>query len=36
VLLVLFVAELLTLFDVRGLVDWHVAIGALAIPPASA
>ena len=27
-------AELLTLFDVGGLVSWHVAIGALLIPPA--
>ena len=34
VLLVLSVAELLTLFDVRGLITWHVAIGALLIPPA--
>jgi hypothetical protein len=34
VLLVLSVAELLTLFNVRGLVSWHVAIGALLIPPA--
>jgi hypothetical protein len=34
VLLVLSVAELLTLFDVRGLLSWHVAIGALLIPPA--
>ncbi len=34
VLLVLFAAELLTLFDVRGLVSWHVAIGALLVPPA--
>jgi hypothetical protein len=34
VLLVLLVAELLTLFDVRGLISWHVAIGALLIPPA--
>jgi hypothetical protein len=34
VLLVLSAAELLTLFDVRGLVSWHVAIGALLIPPA--
>jgi hypothetical protein len=34
VLLVLSVAELLTLFDVRGLVSWHVAIGALLVPPA--
>src|SRR3954470_5743399 len=34
VLLVLGVAELLTLFDVRGLLSWHVAIGALLVPPA--
>jgi hypothetical protein len=34
VLLVLFVAELLTLIDVRGLISWHVAIGALLVPPA--
>ena len=34
VLLALSVAELLTLFDVRGLISWHVAIGALLIPPA--
>jgi hypothetical protein len=34
VLLVLGVAELLTLFDVRGLISWHVAIGALLVPPA--
>jgi len=34
VLLVLFVGELLTLFDVRGLISWHVAIGALLVPPA--
>lgn len=34
VLLVLSVAELLTLFDVRGLVSWHVALGALLVPPA--
>jgi hypothetical protein len=27
-------AELLTLFDVGGLISWHVAIGALLIPPA--
>jgi hypothetical protein len=33
-LLVLSVAELLTLFDVRGLITWHVAIGALLVPPA--
>ncbi len=34
VLLVLSVGELLTLFDVRGLISWHVAIGALLVPPA--
>lgn len=34
VLLVLSVSELLTLFDVRGLISWHVAIGALLGPPA--
>ncbi|GAB3448229.1 hypothetical protein GCM10027517_33090 [Phycicoccus ginsengisoli] len=34
VLLGLSVAELLTLFDVRGLISWHVALGALLIPPA--
>ncbi len=34
VLLVLSVAELLTLFDVRGLISWHVALGALFVPPA--
>jgi hypothetical protein len=34
VLLVLFLAELLTLVDVRGLISWHVAVGALLVPPA--
>jgi hypothetical protein len=34
VLLVLSAAELLTLVDVRGLISWHVAIGALLVPPA--
>lgn len=34
VLMVLSVAELLTLFDVQGLISWHVAIGALLVPPA--
>ncbi|MCW2856866.1 MAG: hypothetical protein JWR52_2481 [Marmoricola sp.] len=34
VLLVLSVAELLTLFNVRGLITWHVVIGALLVPPA--
>ena len=33
-LLVPGVAELLTLFDVRGLITWHVAMGALLVPPA--
>jgi hypothetical protein len=34
VLLVCSLAELLTLFDVKGLISWHVAIGALLVPPA--
>ena len=34
VLLGLSLAELLTLFDVQGLISWHVALGALLIPPA--
>lgn len=34
VLLVLFLGELLTLLDVRGLITWHVVLGALLIPPA--
>lgn len=34
VLLVLSAAELLTLVDVRGLISWHVALGALLVPPA--
>lgn len=34
VLLALSVGELLTLFDVRGLISWHVALGALLVPPA--
>ena len=33
-LLVLFVAELVTLLDVRGWIGWHVALGTLLIPPA--
>lgn len=33
-LLVLSIGELLTLFDVRGLISWHVALGALLVPPA--
>lgn len=35
VLLVLSAGELLTLFDVRGLISWHVALGALLVPPAA-
>jgi hypothetical protein len=34
VLLALFLAELVTLLDVRGLISWHVAIGVLLVPPA--
>jgi hypothetical protein len=34
VLLGLSLAELLTLFDVQGLISWHVALGALLVPPA--
>lgn len=34
VLLVLSIAELLTLFNVSGLLSWHVVIGALLVPPA--
>lgn len=34
VLLVLFLAEVVTLLDVRGLIDWHVAIGVALVPPA--
>jgi hypothetical protein len=34
VLLVLGVAELLTLINIGGLISWHVAIGALLVPPA--
>lgn len=34
VLLVLFLAELVTVLDVHGLMSWHVTIGALLIPPA--
>jgi hypothetical protein len=34
VLLVLFLAELVTLLDVRGLISWHVALGVLLLPPA--
>jgi hypothetical protein len=34
ILFVLFVAELVTLLDVHGLVSWHVALGVLLVPPA--
>jgi len=33
-LLVLFIAELVTLLDVRGLISWHLAVGVLLVPPA--
>jgi hypothetical protein len=33
-LLVLLLAELVTLLDVRGLISWHVAIGVVLVPPA--
>lgn len=33
-LLVLFGAELVTLLDVHGWIDWHIVIGVLLIPPA--
>ncbi len=33
-LLLLFLAELVTVLDVRGLLSWHVVIGVLLIPPA--
>ena len=33
-LLVLFGAELVTLIDLRGWIDWHILIGVLLIPPA--
>jgi hypothetical protein len=34
ILAVLFVAEVVTLLDVRGLISWHVALGVLLVPPA--
>jgi hypothetical protein len=34
ILLALFLAELVTLLDVRGLISWHVALGVLLVPPA--
>ena len=33
-LLVLFLAEVVTLLDVRGLLSWHVVLGTLLVPPA--
>jgi hypothetical protein len=33
-LLVLFLAEIVTLLDVHGLISWHVVIGVLLVPPA--
>lgn len=33
-LLVLSVAELVTLLDVSGLISWHIVIGTLLVPPA--
>jgi hypothetical protein len=33
ILLVLIAAELVTLLDVHGLIGWHIAIGALLLPP---
>jgi hypothetical protein len=36
VLLVLFGIELLTLFDVRSLISWHIVVGVVLIPPALA
>jgi hypothetical protein len=33
-LLVLSLAELITLIDVEGLISWHIALGALLVPPA--
>jgi hypothetical protein len=34
VLLVLFLAELVTLLDVSGLISWHLALGVALVPPA--
>lgn len=34
ILLALFLAELVTLLDVNGLIAWHVGIGVLLVPPA--
>jgi hypothetical protein len=34
VLLVLFLAELVTVLDIHGLISWHLALGVVLIPPA--
>lgn len=34
VLLVLFLIELVTLLDLNGLLDWHLVVGVLLVPPA--
>ena len=34
ILLMLFLAELVTLLDVHGLISWHLALGILLVPPA--
>ncbi|MEW1838806.1 hypothetical protein AB0392_12700 [Nonomuraea angiospora] len=33
-LLVLFLVELTTLFDLEGLISWHIVVGVLLVPPA--
>lgn len=35
-LLALFLGELVTLLDVRGLISWHIAVGLILIPPSVA
>jgi len=35
-LLIAFLAELVTLLDVAGLISWHIIIGVLLVPPALA
>jgi hypothetical protein len=35
-ILLLFLAELVTLLDVSGLISWHIAIGVILVPPALA
>jgi hypothetical protein len=34
VLLVLFVIEMVTVLDIGGLIDWHIVVGTLLVPPA--